>query len=84
MINIQNELQLMYEFILNDGYLQQLQAKRVEIYSLIVPTVILKEDGVVETVWVDETNHSILSNINILIEHRIKQIENFYALYKGK
>jgi len=65
---------LILEAILNDKPLQQLQAKRAEIYSLATPTVILKS-GKAETVWIDETNHPLLPKINELIEHRIEQIK---------
>jgi hypothetical protein len=70
---------LISEAILNDKQLQALYSERVKIYSIAIPTVILKTNGEAETVWIDETNHPNLSKINELIEHRIQQIKNFYA-----
>jgi len=69
---------LIYEAILNDKQLQRLNAKRVEIYSLVTPMVILGKDGKAETVWIDEANHPLLPKINSMIEHRIEQIKQFF------
>lgn len=69
---------LISEAILNDKQLQQLQAKRAEIYSLAIPTVILGKDGKSETVWIDETNHPLLPKINEMIEQRTEQIKQFF------
>ena len=69
---------LISEAILNDKQLQQLHAKKVEIYSLATPTVILDKDGKAETVWIDETNHSLLSKINEMIEQRTEQIKQWF------
>lgn len=66
---------LISEAILNDKQLQQLNAKRVEIYSLATPTVILGKDGKAETVWIDEINHPLLSKINEMIDQRTEQIK---------
>jgi hypothetical protein len=70
---------LISEAILNDKQLQQLHAKRAEIYSLATPTVILGKDGKAETIWLDEKNHPKLSKINEMIQHRTEQIKNFYS-----
>lgn len=67
------------EAILNDKQLQALHAERHKIYSLATPTVIMKENGGDETIWIDETNHPNLSKINEMIEHRTEQIKNFYS-----
>lgn len=69
---------LISEAILNDKQLQQLHAKRAEIYSLATPTVILSKDGKAETVWVDETNHPLLPKINEMIKHRTEQIKQSF------
>lgn len=69
---------LISEAILNDKQLQQLHAKRAEIYSLVTPTVILGKDGKAETVWIDETNHPLLPNINEMIEQRTEQIKRWF------
>ena len=69
---------LISEAILNDKQLQQLHAKRVEIYSLATPTVILSKDGKAETVWIDETNHPLLPKINEMIEQRTEQIKQWF------
>ena len=65
---------LVSEAILNDKQLQQLHAKRVEIYSIVTPTVILSKDGKAETIWIDETKHPLLPKINEMIEQRTEQI----------
>ena len=69
---------LISEAILNDKQLQQLHAKRAEIYSLATPTVILGKDGEAPTVWIDETNHPLLPKINELIEQRTEQIKRSF------
>jgi hypothetical protein len=69
---------LISEAILNDKQLQQLHAKRVKIYSLATPTVILDKYGKAETVWIDETNHPLLSKINEMIEQRTEQIKQWF------
>lgn len=69
---------LISEAILNDKQLQQLHAKRAEIYSLATPTVILDKDGEAKTVWVDETNHPLLPKINEMIEQRTEQIKRSF------
>lgn len=69
---------LISEAILNDKQLQQLHAKRVEIYSLATPTVILGKDGEAKTVWIDETNHPLLPKINEMIEQRTEQIKRSF------
>lgn len=76
------KIRLAREAILNDKTIQSLQAKRVEIYSIAIPKVVLKGNEIVETLWLDETNHPVLSKINNLIEHRTKQILNFYETSK--
>lgn len=70
---------LISEAILNDKQLQALHAERAKIYSLATPTAVLKENGEVETVWIDETNHPNLSKINQMIEYRTEHIKNFYS-----
>ena len=70
---------LILEAILNDKQLQALHAERTKIYSMATPTVIMKENGEAETVWIDETNHPNISKINEMIEHRTEQIKNFYS-----
>ena len=70
---------LISEAILNDRQLQALYAEREKIYLLATPTIIMKGDGEAETVWVDETNHPNLSEINEMIEFRTEQIKNFYS-----
>ena len=72
---------IILEAILNDKTLQDLNAERVKIYSFITPIVILK-DGKAETIWIDETNHPLLSKINELIHHRTEQIKGFYLRNK--
>jgi hypothetical protein len=62
----------------NDKPLQQLHAKRADIYSLATPTVILGKDGKVETVWIDETNHPLLPKINEMIEQRTGRIKQWF------
>lgn len=74
----ENKQQLIHEAVLNDIALKQLNAKRAEIYSLAVPTMVLKSDGSVETICLDETNHPLLPKINELIKHRINQIKDFF------
>jgi len=69
---------LILEAVLNDKQLQSLYAERVKIYSLATPTVIMKDNGEAETVWIDETNHPNLAKIDEMIEHRTEQIKNFY------
>ena len=69
---------LISEAILNDKQLQQLHAKRAEIYSLATPTVILGKDGEAKTVWIDETNHPLLPKINEMIEQRTEQIKQWF------
>lgn len=69
---------LILEAILNDNMLQQINAKRVEIYSLATPIVILGKDGNAETIWIDETNHPLLPKINEMIEQRIEQIKQWF------
>ncbi len=69
---------LISEAILNDKQLRQLHAKKAEIYSLATPTVILGKDGKAETVWIDETNHPLLSKINEMIEQRTEQIKQWF------
>lgn len=69
---------LIAEAILNDKQLQALHAERAKIYSLATPIMIMKNNGEFETVWVDETNHPNLAKINEIIEHRTKQIKNFF------
>lgn len=69
---------LISEAILNDKQLQQLNAKRAEIYSLATPTVILGKDGKAETIWIDETNHLLLPKINEMIKERIEQINRWF------
>ena len=69
---------LISEAILYDKQLMQLHAKRVEIYSLATPTVILGKDGKPETVWIDETNHPLLPKINEMIEQRTEQIKQWF------
>jgi hypothetical protein len=69
---------LISEAILNDKQLQQLHAKRAEIYSLATPTFILGNDGKAETVWIDETNHPLLPKINEMIEQRTEQIKQWF------
>lgn len=69
---------LILEAILNDKQLQQLHAKRAEIYSLAIPTIILGKDGKAETVWIDETNHPLLPKINEMIEQRTEQIKQSF------
>jgi len=69
---------LISEAILNDNQLQQLHAKRTEIYSVATPTVILGKDGKSETVWIDETNYPLLPKINEMIEQRTEQIKQWF------
>jgi hypothetical protein len=69
---------LISEAILNDKQLQQLHAKRAEIYSLATPTVILGKDSKAETVWIDENNHPLLPKINEMIEQRTEQIKQWF------
>ena len=69
---------LILETILNDKQLNQLYAKRVEIYSMIMPTTVLTKDGESKTIWVDESNHPLLPTINELIENRTNQIKTFF------
>lgn len=59
--------------IIEDIVLQKLYAKKVEIYSIATPAVILK-DGKAEIIWVDETNHPLIRKINENIELRTQQI----------
>lgn len=69
---------LISEAILNDKQLQQLHAKRVEIYSLATPTVILGKDGKEKDIWIDEANHPLLPKINEMIEQRTEQIKQWF------
>jgi hypothetical protein len=73
-----NKYRLIQEALINDKQLQQLYAQKVEIYSMAVPTVVLK-DGKAETVWIDETDHPLLPKINELIENRIQQITQSFS-----
>jgi len=68
---------LISEAILNDNLLQQLIAKKSEVYWLVTTAVSLK-DGQIETVLIDESNHPILHSLNDLIEHRIEQIKQSF------
>ena len=70
---------LILEAILNDKQLQELHAVRAKIYSIATPTVVLKENGETETIWIDETNDPNLSKINEMIKHRTEQIKSFYS-----
>jgi hypothetical protein len=71
-------ISVIHKAIIEDVELQKLHAKKVEIYSLATPTVILK-DGKAETIWIDETNHPLIGKINELIELRTQQIINAYS-----
>lgn len=72
---------LILEAILNDKQLQQLHAKKAEIYSSTTPTVTLGKDGKAKTVWIDETNNPLLSKINKMIEERMEQIKQWFQLF---
>lgn len=74
----ENKQQLIHEAVLNDIALKQLNAKRAEIYSLVVPTMVSKSDGSVETILLDKTNHPLLPKIEEMIEHRINQIKDYF------
>lgn len=74
--------QLILEAILNDKQLQQLNAEMVKIYTLAIPMVIMK-DGKIETMWIDESNHPLLSKIDELIKHRTEQIKHFFGMTKS-
>ena len=76
---MKNKDKQIIEAILNDRHYQYLMHKRVEIYSIATPKIILKKDGTVETIWLDETNHPVLPFLNEEIEHRKQQIINFYS-----
>lgn len=68
-----------WEALVTDKGLEKLYDKRREIYSIATPTVILnKSIGVAGTVWIDDKNNPILSNIEELIELRIQQIKQTY------
>lgn len=69
---------IVLEAILNDRQLRHLHSKRIEIYTMSVPQVIIK-DGKTETIWLDETNHPLLPNINKMIELREEQIKQYYS-----
>ena len=71
---------LISEAILNDKQLKALHSKRAKIYSIATPTAIMKDNGEIENVWIDETNHPILPEINKMIDHRIEQIKSSYSL----
>ena len=70
---------LIYKAIIDDVELQKLHAKKVEIYLMTNPIVILK-DGKAKTVWIDETNHPLIGKINELIGLRTRQIIEAYKL----
>lgn len=72
------EALIIQQAIIEDVELQKLHAKKVEIYSMATPTVIIK-DGKAETIWIDETNHPIIGKINELIELRTQQIIDAYS-----
>jgi len=66
---------ILHEAILNDTEIQRLDVKRAEIYTLAIPQAVLKENGEIETIWLDETNHPLLPKIEALIESRKDQIQ---------
>jgi len=69
---------VIHKAIIEDVELQKLHAKKVEIYSIATPIVILK-DGKAETIWIDETNHPLIGKINELIELRTQLIIDAYS-----
>jgi len=50
----------------------------LNIYLFSTPSIIFKYVEI-ETIWIDETNHLLLSKINEMIEHRTEQIESFFT-----
>ena len=71
--------QLILEAILSDKQLQSLHAERVKIYSLAPRTIVMKENGEVGTLWIDENNYPPLSKIDEMIKRRTKQIKSLYS-----
>jgi hypothetical protein len=70
---------LISEAILNDKQLQSLHAERVKIHSLAPRTIVMKENGEVGTLWIDENNYPPLSKIDEMIKRRTKQIKSLYS-----
>lgn len=68
---------LIREAILMDGQLRLLTARRAEMISRAIPTLVLK-DGKSKIIWVDEKNSPFLPQIEQMIEQRIEQIKDFY------
>ena len=79
MIEPDNINHLIRKAISDDKGLKELYAKIADIYGLTIPKIIINYDGEVEVKWIDETNHHILSEIEILINHRIEQIKSYYS-----
>jgi len=71
-------IRLISEAILNDKQLQQFYTIGAKIYSLATPTIILRKDNKAEIIYIDETSHSLLSELNKMIEYRTEQIKCFY------
>jgi len=69
---------LISDAILNAKQLQQLYTIGAKIYSLATLTIILRKDNKAETICIDETSRSLLSELNKMIEHRTEQIKRFY------
>ena len=75
---------LLLEAVLNDAYLKQLRARITEIYLLAIPVVVKGDDDKERLIWIDETNHPLLSKINELINERTEQIKNhFHASHRS-
>lgn len=72
------QIRICNEAILNDKELKLLHSEIVKIYTLATPKVIMKENGEIETVCIDETNNLRLKKVNEIIEFRTNQIKSAY------
>jgi len=79
MKNRDNKRKEIHEAILNDRVIQGLQNEKMRIYIHSPTKIILKENGEIETTWINQTNRAILKNIEQEIESRQDQISKFYS-----
>lgn len=68
-----------HQAMLNDTKLRGLESRRIEIYSMVVPVVHLK-NGEVETTWLDSDNHPLLPDIEKQIELRKDELKKVFGI----
>lgn len=71
--------QKLAEALVSDEVLRELHAERVKICSITTPAMLMDRRGNVTLTWVDEAGIPNLQKIDEMIEHRIKQIRDFYS-----